>query len=122
MKGCCQSTIVVDALGSSSSLRKRISDGGTLPEVLEPIQTIPGQLSKVRVIDVKPCSEPLTSRLERDLGFVFRFRKLHDLPQTDAWTEYLKQRKLDPETSVENLVASTFADFTHTCLKEDSKT
>ena len=121
VKGCCESTFVVDALGSSSGLRKRICGGESQTEVLEPIQTIRGQLSKVRVVDVEPCSEALTSRLERDLDFVYTFRELHNVPQTAAMTEYSKQRKLDPVTSVENLVASTMADFKVTCLKEDPK-
>ena len=112
---------MVDALGISSGLRKRICGGESQTEVLEPIQTIRGQLSKVRVVDVEPCSEALTSELERDLDFVYEFRKLHDLPQTNAMAEYSKQRKLDPETSAEDLVASTIADFKVTCLKEDPK-
>ena len=82
VKGCCESTFVVDALGSSSGLRKRICGGESQTEVLEPIQTIRGQLSKVRVVVVEPCSEALTSRLERDLDFVYKFRELHNVPQT----------------------------------------
>ena len=121
MKGCCESTFVVDALGSSSGLRTRICGGESQTEVLERIQTTRGQLSKVRVVDVEPCSEALTSRLERDLDTVYKFRELHNVSQTAAMTEYSKQRKLDPVKSVENLVASTIADFKVTCLKEDPK-
>ena len=121
VKGCCESTFVVDALGSSSGLRKRICGGESQTEVLERIQTTRGQLSKVRVVDVEPCSEALKSRLESDLDFVYKFLELHNVPLTAAMTEYSKQQKLDTVISVENLVASTIADFKETCLKEDPK-
>ena len=79
VKGCCASTVVVDALGSSSRLRKRTSDGGTLTEegeVLAPFQTIPGQPSKVRAIDEKPCPE---SQFAKDIVMVDQIRRHHGL-------------------------------------------
>ena len=78
MKVCCESTILVDALESSSRLGKRASDGWTLTEgeVLVPFQTIPGQPSKVRAIDEEPCPE---SQFAKDIVTVDRIRRLHGL-------------------------------------------
>ena len=46
---------------------------------------------------------------------------MHGLPPTHGMAKYSKQRKLDPETSVENLVASTISDFKLIFLKEYPK-
>ena len=77
-KGSCASPMVVDALGSSSRLRKRTSCGGTLTEgeVLVPFQSIPGQANKVRAIDEWACVE---SQFKKDIDTVDRIRRLHGL-------------------------------------------
>ena len=91
VRGCCESTIVVDALESSSSLRKRNSDRRmplssrlrkrtgdcrSLTEVLEAFQTTPCQLRKVRAIDVEPFSE---AQFAKDIVMVDQIRGIAGL-------------------------------------------